>query len=115
MLRTIDVCVLPSRTSEKWAEQFGHVLIEAMCAGCVVVGARSGAIPDVIGRSDLTFDEGDAEGLSRVLARLAGDRVGHAALRDYFRNRVETNYTHEAIARQLAAFWEKVAGSPLNE
>src|SRR5262249_1025710 len=48
-LAAMDVLVLPSRTTDTWAEQFGHVLIEAMAAGVPVVGSSSGAIPEVVG------------------------------------------------------------------
>ena len=44
-LACMDALVLPSRTTASWAEQFGHVLIEAMAAGVPVVGSSSGAIP----------------------------------------------------------------------
>jgi len=108
LLQQLDVFVLASRTTPAWAEQFGHVLIEAMSCGCIVVGARSGAIPEVIGRPDLVFEENNADDLARILGGLAGNADGQPALREFFRTRVTQNYTHEAIAVSLAGFWERV-------
>src|SRR5262249_28222999 len=48
-LAALDALGLPSRPTTTWAEQFGHVLIEAMAAGVPVVGSSSGAIPEVVG------------------------------------------------------------------
>lgn len=70
----MDVLVLPSRSMAYWKEQFGHVLIEAMATGTPVVGSSCGAIPDVIGRPDLIFPEGNFEGLTAILERLIQDR-----------------------------------------
>ena len=44
----MDVLVLPSRTTRRWAEQFGRVLVEALWCGVPVVGSDSGEIPWVI-------------------------------------------------------------------
>jgi hypothetical protein len=44
----MDLLVLPSRTTETWAEQFGKVLCEALLCGTPVLGSSSGEIPWVI-------------------------------------------------------------------
>ena len=41
----MDVLVLPSHTTPRWAEQFGRVLVEALWCGIPVVGSSSGEIP----------------------------------------------------------------------
>ena len=71
ILRSSDVLVLPSRRTAVWEEQFGRVLPQAMNEGVVTVGTRTGAIPDVIGRDDLLFEEDKAEQLATILERLA--------------------------------------------
>jgi glycosyltransferase involved in cell wall biosynthesis len=69
-LRGLEVLVLPSRATPVWKEQFGRVLAEAMACGVPVVGAESGAIPEVIGEAGLTFPEGDAAALAERLLAL---------------------------------------------
>jgi glycosyltransferase involved in cell wall biosynthesis len=98
-LAAMDVLVLPSRTMAWWAEQFGHVLIEAMAAGVPVIGSSSGAIPEVIGDAGLVFAEGDAGALRGCLARVLGSRELRACLVERGRRRVQAEFTHEVIAR----------------
>lgn len=70
-----DVFVLPSM----FQESFGLVILEAFAAGIPVIGARSGAIPELIedGRNGLLVDQGDVDGLRDAMRRLLLD----AALR----------------------------------
>jgi glycosyltransferase involved in cell wall biosynthesis len=66
------VCVLPTRGQ---AEGLGLTLVEALLAGCAVVGTPAGGIPDVI-RHDVTgllARDGDAADLAAQLSRLLGD------------------------------------------
>jgi glycosyltransferase involved in cell wall biosynthesis len=97
-LAAMDVLVLPSRTTERWAEQFGHVLIEAMAAGVPVVGSASGAIPEVVGDAGLIVAEGDAVSLQRALARVLQDGSLRKDLAQRGRQRVRERYTHAVIA-----------------
>lgn len=97
-LAAMDVLVLPSRTTPTWAEQFGHVLIEAMAAGVAVVGSSSGAIPEVVGDAGLIFAENDAVGLREQLRRVLQDRDQRARLIDRGRRRVQARYTHAIVA-----------------
>lgn len=108
VLRQLDVLVLPSRTTPAWAEQLGHILLEAMSEGTAVVGARSGAIPEVIARDDLLFDENDWEGLAAVLLPLATNRQLLDDARAFGTSRIETNYRHEVIADALIDFWRSI-------
>lgn len=65
--RSLDILVVPSRTTSSWKEQFGRVIIEAMACGVVVIGSNSGEIAHVIGRPERIFAEADAKDLARVL------------------------------------------------
>lgn len=109
-LAALDVLVLPSRTTPGWAEQFGHVLIEAMAAGVPVVGSSSGAIPEVIGDAGLVFAEGDAAALRRQLAWILGDGGLRKALAERGRERVRRLYTHEVMARAQADIYARLLG-----
>jgi glycosyltransferase involved in cell wall biosynthesis len=108
VLGEFDVLVLPSRSTPGWKEQFGHVLIEAMAMGIPVVGSDSGEIPNVIGREDLVFAEGDAIGLARILRRLMADERWRAEVRQYGLERVAQHYTHDRIAERLVGLWRQV-------
>lgn len=101
----MDVLVLPSRTIATWKEQFGHVLIEAMAMGIPTVGSDSGEIPNVIGRSDLVFAEGNAEALAAILARLITEPTWRSEMEQYSLNRVAQQYSHSRIAERLLDLW----------
>lgn len=103
-----DVLVLPSRTVPEWKEQFGHVLIEAMAMGIPVIGSTCGEIPNVIGRSDLVFPEGDATRLAAILERMIREPAWREEVEQYGMTRVCQHYTHERIAEQLVSLWDKI-------
>jgi glycosyltransferase involved in cell wall biosynthesis len=111
-LACMDALVLPSRTTASWAEQFGHVLIEAMAAGVPVVGSSSGAIPEVIGEAGLVFPEGDSAALRAQLGVLFDDPVLRKRLVERGRARVERLYTNERIARAQREIYRQVLAGP---
>jgi glycosyltransferase involved in cell wall biosynthesis len=100
---SIDVLVLPSRTTPTWAEQFGRVLVEAMWCGVPVVGSSSGEIPWVIESTGggLVFPEGDAGALRAALARLRDEPRLRAQLAAAGRAAGEERFGVEAAARDL--------------
>ncbi len=103
---SIDVLVLPSRTTPHWAEQFGHVLVEAMAHGVTVIGSSSGAIPDVIGDAGVVVPEGDQVALREALEQLATDRKKLREFAQRGTERVRQLYTDDAIAERTLAFWK---------
>lgn len=102
LLQALDVLVLPSYATADWAEQFGHVLIEAMAGGCPVVGTASGEIPHVIDDAGIVVPERDIAGLRCALRRLIEDAGLRARLAALGRARVRRHYTHARVARRLA-------------
>jgi glycosyltransferase involved in cell wall biosynthesis len=106
----LDVLVLPSLTRTNWKEQFGRVLIEAMACDVIALGARSGAIPEVIGEAGLTFEEGNAEELRAQLQRLLEDVSLRNDLRAKGRQRVTDHYTQAAIARHTVEVYRQLLG-----
>jgi glycosyltransferase involved in cell wall biosynthesis len=87
-----DALVVPSL-----CEGFGHVYLEAMSRGCVVVGTRNSALPDIGNetRGVFTVDVGDVEGLAQVISRASADP-------SIFRN------VREAARQRAGEFtWEK--------
>lgn len=107
-LNSMNVMVLPSETTPRWKEQFGHVLIEAMACGVPVVGSDSGAIPEVIGDAGLIFPQRDADALAERLKGLRDQAALRRVLAQRGRERVLTHYTDQCIAERTVAFWREV-------
>ena len=103
LLAAVDVLVLPSRTTPRWKEQFGRILVEAMACGAAVVGSDSGEIPHLIGRSGggLVFREGQASELAACLVRLLKDPALLEQYRTEGRRYVERTLTHVKVAADL--------------
>ncbi len=112
LLAALDVLVLPSHATADWAEQFGHVLIEAMAAGCPVVGTDSGEIPHVIGNAGIVVPERDVGRLRAALQRLIEDSDLREHLAARGRVRVQRHFTHAVVARRLAGCLEQVRTRP---
>lgn len=108
LLAALDAFVLPSYTTADCAEQFGHVLIEAMAAGCPVVGTDSGEIPRVIGNAGIVVPERDIGHLRAALRLLIEDPGLRARLTASGRARVQHHFTHGVVARRLAGCLERL-------
>jgi glycosyltransferase involved in cell wall biosynthesis len=106
LYRQVDVVVVPSLTTQRWMEQFGRVIAEAMGAGLPVVGSRSGAIPEVIGEAGLVVDEGNAKGLANALRSLLADDELRKRLGRLARLRFEQQFSVDVYARRLADILE---------
>jgi L-malate glycosyltransferase len=104
LLAAVDVLVLPSRTTRRWKEQFGRILVEAMACGAAVVGSDSGEIPHLIRRSGggLVFPEGRPDELAACIARLLRAPELLEKHRVQGRQYVEQTLTHAKVARALA-------------
>ena len=100
-----DVMALPSRT-----ESFGIVYLEAWLLGKPVIGARAGAVPDVIGdgRDGLLVEFGDVPGLARAIARLLDDRALASEMARHGREKALRLYTWERQYARLRAIVEQV-------
>lgn len=109
-LRNFDALVLPSRTTPRWKEQFGRVLVEAMASGVPVIGSSSGAIPEVLGDAGLIFPEGDATALAAALERLRTEPALGADLRERGLRR-SLEYGPERFARRVHALLEEMIAS----
>jgi glycosyltransferase involved in cell wall biosynthesis len=100
---SLDLLVLPSRTTRRWKEQFGRVLPEAIASGRPVIGSDSGFIPELIDNTGggLLYPEGDIEALAQTIVKLAGDAALREELAQRGRQRVEELYSLDAIAQKL--------------
>ncbi len=107
-MNAFDVLVLPSRTTPRWKEQFGRVLVEAMACETAIVGSSSGEIPNVIADAGLVFPEGDVAVLVHHLRGLHDNPDLAAELGTKGRTRVLGNFTHRRIAEQTVELYRQV-------
>lgn len=108
-MRNLDALILMTHTTSAVKEQFGRVIIEAQGCGVPVIGARSGAIPDVIGAGGWVVPEGDPVALADLFDHLhahPGERQERAAAGI---ENVRERFTYPAIAEQLYTAWSAAA------
>jgi len=102
-----DAFVFPSRT-----ETLGLVLLEAMAAGCPVVAARAGGIPDIVtdGVNGYLFAPDVPNALTEAVTRLLAEDT--TALRQAARTEA-SRWSWEAATRQLQGFYDRLAAKTL--
>jgi glycosyltransferase involved in cell wall biosynthesis len=103
-----DAFIFPSRT-----ETLGLVLLEAMAAGCPVIAARSGGIPDIVtdGQYGYLFDPEDPQGAIAATQKLFADADAYLQLRTNARSEAE-RWSWAAATRQLRDYYSSL--SPKN-
>jgi glycosyltransferase involved in cell wall biosynthesis len=113
LYHSLDVLVLPSRTTPGWKEQFGRVAAEAMACGLPVIGSTSGFIPELIAATGggVVVPEGNIEALAEAILGMAGDDVRRRQLGLAGRAGVEAHYSIPAIARDVQWLIEQAAGA----
>lgn len=96
-----DAFIFPSRT-----ETLGLVLLEAMAAGCPVIAADAGGIPDIVtnGVNGFMFDPMDEQGAIVATQKLLGMKAERELLRQNARVEAE-RWGWEGATRQLEQFY----------
>jgi glycosyltransferase involved in cell wall biosynthesis len=102
-----DAFVFPSRT-----ETLGLVLLEAMAAGCPVIAANAGGIPDIVtdGVNGYLFDPDDEYGAIEATQKLLNQTLERDVLRQNARLEAE-RWGWAAATRQLQDFYRSVVGA----
>jgi glycosyltransferase involved in cell wall biosynthesis len=102
-----DAFIFPSRT-----ETLGLVLLEAMAAGCPVVAARSGGIPDIVndGVNGYLFEPQDPYGAITATKRLLEAKEEREQLRYNARQEAE-RWGWASATRQLQGYYRSVVES----
>jgi glycosyltransferase involved in cell wall biosynthesis len=101
LMSGFDALALVSRTTARWKEQFGRVIIEAQACGVPVIGSTSGAIPEVVGQGGVIVRERDPQDLAHAIRRLAQDSDWRMALAAAGRSQVQAKYTWQHVSDAL--------------
>ena len=110
-----DAFLFPSST-----ETLGLVLLEAMAAGCPVVGANKGGIPDIItdGTNGCLYDpDGENNGtasLIKATEKLLGDKNERQEMRNAARLEAE-RWGWPAATQQLRKFYQQILDKSVGE
>lgn len=112
IMNALDALVLPSRTTPRWKEQFGRVIVEAMACGIPVIGSNSGAIPEVIGTCGMVVPERSPQHLSDAITHLAADEPRQNRFSLQGRQQVIESCSWSAIASQMSDIYCTVAAGP---
>ena len=99
-----DAFIFPSRT-----ETLGLVLLEAMAAGCPVIAARSGGIPDIVtdGVNGYLFDPQDPQAAMLATQKLFAEPENYLRLRKNARSEAE-NWSWANATNQLQEYYRQV-------
>ena len=101
-----DAFLFPSST-----ETLGLVLLESMAAGCPVVGAERGGIPDIVtdGINGCLYDPDNGDSLIAAVRRLLGDPAQRRTLRLAARQEAE-RWGWGGATEQLRGYYRRVLG-----
>lgn len=66
-INAVDLVVMPSISTKKWVEQYGRIAAESMACGKLVVASNSGALPMLIERYGIIFNEGNIHELRNII------------------------------------------------
>jgi len=101
----LDVLLLPSRTTARWKEQFGRVIIEAHACRTPVIGSDSGAIPGVIREGGLVVPEQNPAALAGAIRKLLGNPALREAMGAAGLRQVEGAYSWQRVAAQMRSIY----------
>jgi glycosyltransferase involved in cell wall biosynthesis len=84
------------------------MLIEAMACGVPVVASDSGEMPAVVGQAGMIVGEGDTDGWTAAIDRLAADRALRCSLAERGLARAHARFTWPIVASQHLDFFDEV-------
>ena len=110
-LNAMTVLCAPSRTTPRWREQFGRMLIEAMACGVPVVATTSGEMPHVVGDAARVVPEQDSAALAGAISTLLEHEGVRHQLSAAGIARARTCFAWPVIARQHLDFFDALVES----
>lgn len=109
-LSALTALVVPSRTTARWKEQFGRVIVEAAACQVPVIGSDSGAIPAVIGTGGLVVPEGHVRALAHAAQLLISQPALARHLGALGRARAQTTFSWQSVAAGRYAVYQRLIG-----
>jgi len=113
--RALDCNILASRDiNDIPFEGIPQSILEAMYAGCPVIGSMSGGIPDVVNHdlTGLLFQMGDERDLSeKLLQTLNDEKATRNRLENAFRM-VQDHHTIDAMGNKILEIYQNFLGEP---
>lgn len=108
VMSALDVLLLPSRTTPRWKEQFGRVIIEAHACKTPVIGSDSGAIPAVIGEGGIVIPEQNPSALAEAICKLREDQTLRERMGIAGRRQTEEHYSWQQVAALMRDIYRRL-------
>ena len=107
-----DVFVLPSINKGGRTEGLGVVLLEAMAAGCPVIGSNVGGIPDIItdGENGFLVPEQRPDILAKKIVQLMSDETMSERFRENGYKRVHESFSWDKVCGQFLEVYSQASG-----
>lgn len=102
----LDILILPSIPTEKWTEQFGRVLTEAISRGVYACGSRVGFIPEIVGQEN-TFLPNNKKELLNFLNKIFHNSSYKSELHYQYKTLVE-KYSWDSISKKIKIDFKKI-------
>lgn len=109
-LNAMDVLCAPSRTTPRWKEQLGRMLLEAFACGVPVLGSDSGEIPHVVTDAGMVLPEGDTTRWTAALDSLLPDAERRTDLAARGLARVQEEFALPIVASRHLDFFRMLHG-----
>jgi glycosyltransferase involved in cell wall biosynthesis len=112
--RGLDVLVVPSRTTRRWKEQFGRVVIEAGACGTLVLTSDSGELPFVVEAAEAgeTFREDDHQELAALLSKRVSAREVLGEEQDTAARTIAERFSVDVVVDQFIDVMRQSARRP---
>lgn len=113
LYQSADIFVLPSIQKDGKTEALGVVLLEAMAAGCPVIGSNVGGIPDIItdGESGFLVPEQNPAMLSEKIVVLLSDSLLSEKFRKAGYETVQQRFSWDVVSLQFSEVYNQVLGT----
>lgn len=109
-LNAMDLLCAPSRTTPRWMEQLGRMLIEAFACGVTVIASDSGEIPHVVGDAGVIVPEADDAAWTNAIDQLLADPARRAGLASAGLARAAEEFALPVVARRHLDFFAELVG-----